>query len=189
MASMRWTTLMTTSLGASSPCNIWWKRWACLGAARFEYSFDTARGGTWGLDLTYSHVRDAEFKVFPEDELEYARSDTRDWRSRVRGSLNWQYKDFGATLFGERYGSSLSGDNIRGVPGRDIGPQMFYNFSATYQFLDSRASVSLIVNNLFDEGPPGDETNTGWPYFDIFNYGFAAVGRQVYGQFRYRFDY
>jgi len=156
---------------------------------RFEYSIDTTRGGTWGLDLTYSHVVDAEFKVFPEDELEYARTYTRDWRSRVRGSLNWRYKDFGATLFGERYGSSLSADNVRGVPGRDIGPQMFYNLSATYQFLDDRASVSLIVNNLFNEGPPGDETATGWPYFDPFIYGFAAVGRQVYGQFRYRFDY
>jgi outer membrane receptor protein involved in Fe transport len=157
--------------------------------ARFEYSIDTARGGTWGLDLTYSHVRDSEFKVFPEDELEYSRSATRDWRSRVRGSLNWRYKDFGATLFGERFGSSVSGDNVRGVIGRDIGPQMFYNFSTTYGFLDGRASVSLIVNNLFNEGPPGDETATGWPYFDLFTYGFASVGRQVYGQFQYRFDY
>jgi hypothetical protein len=157
--------------------------------ARFEYALDTAKVGTWGLDLTYSHVRDSEFRLFPEDELEYDRSYTRDWRSRVRGSLNWRYKDFGATLFGERFGSSLSADNVRGVPGRDIGPQMFYNFSATYQFLDSRASVSLIVNNLFNDGPPGDETATGWPYFDLFIYGFATVGRQVYGQFQYRFDY
>jgi outer membrane receptor protein involved in Fe transport len=156
---------------------------------RFEYALDTAKLGTWGLDLTYSHVRDSEFRVFPEDELEYARSATRDFRSRVRGSLNWQYKDFGATLFGERFGSSVSGANVRGVPGRDIGPQMFYNFSATYQFLDSRASVSLIVNNLFNDGPPYDETATSWPYFDLFIYGFATVGRQVYGQFQYRFDY
>jgi outer membrane receptor protein involved in Fe transport len=156
----------------------------------FEYTLETASAGLWGLQVIYSHVLDTQYKVFPEDDLLYIRGDqTRDWRSRVRGSLNWAYKDFSATLFGERFGSSLSGDNVRGVPGRDIGPQMFYNFTAFYNFLNDQATVGLIVNNLFDNGPPEDDTATGWPYFDLFNYGFASIGREYYVQFRYRFDY
>jgi outer membrane receptor protein involved in Fe transport len=156
----------------------------------FEYTLETASAGLWGLQILYSHVLDTQYKVFPEDDLLYIRGDqTRDWRSRVRGSLNWAYKDLSMTLFGERFGSSLSGDNVRGVPGRDIGPQMYYNLTAFYNFLNDQATVGLIVNNLFDNGPPEDDTATGWPYFDLFNYGFASIGREYYVQFRYRFDY
>ena len=158
--------------------------------AVFEYALDTARAGLWSLQVTYSHVLDSQFKVFPEDDLLYIRGDqTRDFRSRVRGSLNWGYKDVNMTLFGERFGSTLSGDNERGVPGRDIGPQMFYNFTAFYRFLDDKAELGLIVNNLFDNGPPEDDTQTGWPYFNEWNYFQAMIGREYYAQFRYRFDY
>ncbi len=156
--------------------------------ATVDYSYTTQRWGDFRLNATYSHVLDTRYKVFPEDDLAYVRDIWTDWRSRVRGSVNWFYKDFSTTLFGERFGSNRSADNLRGVPGRDLGPEMYWNLSVAAAITD-RASVSFIVNNLFDEGPKGDDTDTAWPYFNIFTYGQAVVGREYYAQFRYRWDY
>ena len=131
-----------------------------------------------------------DFAVFPEDDPEDIRSrGTRDWRSRVRGTFGLGYKDFNTTLFWERFGSALSADNILGVEGRDLGSINNFNLTASYGFLDDKASVSLIVNNLMDRTPKHDATNTSYPYFDIFNYSQFVIGRTIYGQFRYRFDY
>ncbi|MDX1517028.1 MAG: TonB-dependent receptor [Woeseiaceae bacterium] len=157
--------------------------------ATLQYSFLTERFGSFSMSTTYSHTLETLFKVFPEDDLESIRTEgTRDWRSRVRGSVTWRYKDFAATLFGERFGSALSDANVRGASGRDLGPQMYYNLSMTADVTE-RASLSLFINNLSNERPKGDGTNTGWPYFDIFNYGFATIGREYFIQGRYRFDY
>ena len=145
--------------------------------------------GTFRLGSTYSHTFDARYKVFPEDELDTVHSWTRDWRSRLRTSLNWSKGDFAATLFWERFGSSLSDDNISDASGRDLGPSSYFNLTAGYSFLDDQASVLIAVDNLFNKRPELDATNTAWPYFDIFNYGHAAVGRMIYGQVQYRFDY
>lgn len=158
--------------------------------ANLNMRVETNRAGDFGFDLGYSHNLTNDFKLFPEDELEDIRTDgTRGWRSTVRFSANWNFKDFSTTLFGERFGSGLSADNIRGVPGRDIGPRSIFNWTAGYRLMDGQASVSLIVNNLFDTHPPRDETNTAWPYFDPLSYGNFAIGRSIYGQFQYRFDY
>jgi outer membrane receptor protein involved in Fe transport len=158
--------------------------------ATLRYSNETSSGWNYGFDLGWSHSLSFDYAVFPEDEPEDIRSrGTRDWRSRVRGSFNLGYKDFYGTLFGERFGTALSDDNIAGVPGRDLGAIATFNLTMGYRFLDDRASVSVIVNNLLDEQPKEDSTNTGWPYFDIFNYGQFVIGRTVYGQFQYRFDY
>ncbi|NNC77293.1 MAG: TonB-dependent receptor [Woeseiaceae bacterium] len=157
--------------------------------ANFQYRYQTQQLGSFTFATTWSHTLETKFKVFPEDDLESIRNEgTRDWRSRVRGSINWRYKDYSATLFGERFGSALSAENIRGAPGRDLGPQMYYNLSASAE-INQQASVSLFINNLMDEQPKRDATNTGYPYFDIFNYGQAVIGRELYFQFRYRFDY
>lgn len=156
--------------------------------ATLNYAYTTQRFGDFRFSTTYSHVLDTRYKVFPEDELAYVRDIWTDWRSRVRGSLNWFYKDFSTTLYGERFGSNRSADNLRGVAGRDLGPEMYWNLTVSANITE-RASASFIVNNLFDEGPKEDETDTGWPYFNIFTYGQAVVGRAFYAQFRYRFDY
>ena len=157
--------------------------------ATIDWSYETVRAGRFRVVSSYSHVYDARYKVFPEDELEPVHSWTRDWRSRIRSSLGWTFRDFQATLFWERFGSSLSDDNIANADGRDLGGSDFFNLTMAYSLLDDQAAITIAVDNLFNEGPEFDETNTTWPYFDIFNYGHAVVGRMVYGEFRYRFDY
>lgn len=157
--------------------------------ADLQYFYQTQSIGSFNFQATWSHTIETEYQVFPEDPLDSIRNEgTRDWRSRTRGSVTWRYKDFAATFFGERFGSALSADNIRGVPGRDLGPEMYYNLSMAAEVSDN-ATVSIFINNIFDEEPFSDDSNTGWPYFDIFSYGQAVAGRQIFGQFRYRFDY
>lgn len=158
--------------------------------ATLQYSIQANSGWRYAFDLGWSHSLSFDFGVFPEDEVNDIRSTgTRDWRSRVRGSVGVGYKDFNATLFGERFGSALSADNIATGIGRSLGSITNFNLTASYGFLDNKASVSIIVNNLFDQTPQNDSTNTSYPYFDIFSYGQFVVGRTIYGQFRYRFDY
>ena len=156
--------------------------------AKLNYSYATERFGDFGLGITWSHVLDTQWKVFPEDDLEYVRGIWTDWRSRVRGSLGWSYKDFYTTLYGERFGSNRSQDNLRGVPGRDNGAWMSYNLSIQTD-INENASIALFINNLSNEGPPDDPSATGWPYFDYFTYFPAVIGREYYLSARYRFDY
>lgn len=158
--------------------------------ATLQYNIQADSGWRYGFDLGWSHSLSYDFAVFPEDEVNDIRTTgTRDWRSRVRGSVSMGYKDFSATLFGERFGSALSDENIATGVGRSLPSITNFNLTGSYGFLDGKASVSIIVNNLFDQTPQNDSTNTGYPYFDIFSYGQFVIGRTIYGQFRYRFDY
>lgn len=161
--------------------------------AYLDYAYETDGIGTFSLNLGYTHTLGDDFKQFPEDEVENLRDDSLNWRSRVRGSLGWSYGDFRATLYGERYGSTLSYEGqILGANAENprIGPQMYYNLTAGYTFLDGKADVSLIVNNLLDEKPPLDPNwSGGWPYFEEFNYYQWALGQSWAVQASYRFDY
>ncbi len=160
--------------------------------ASMDYVYETDGFGTFALDLGWTHVLDDDFNVFPEDPVENVRDQSINWRSRVRGSLSWQYSDFSATLFGERFGSTRSfegrlQDEFAVEP--RMGPQMIYNLSAGYTFLDGQADLTVIVNNLFNETPPIDQEWSGWPYFSFFNYYQFSLGQSWAVQFDYRFDY
>lgn len=160
--------------------------------AALDYVYETDGIGTFSLNLGWTHVLDDDFSVFPEDPVENVRDQSINWRSRVRGTINWQYGDFRATLFGERFGSTRSyegrlEDEFAEEP--RMGPQMIYNASVGYTFMDGKADVDLIVNNLFDEKPPIDQNWSGWPYFSFFNYYQFSLGQSWAVQASYRFDY
>lgn len=160
--------------------------------ASLDYLYETDGIGTFSLSLGWTHVLDDDFNVFPEDPVENVRDQSINWRSRVRGNITWQYQDFSATLFGERFGSTRSYegrllDEFAEEP--RMGPQMYYNLSLGYEFLDGKANAQFIVNNLFDEKPPIDQEWSGWPYFSFFNYYQASLGQSYALQLGYRFDY
>jgi len=160
--------------------------------AALDYAYETDGIGTVSLNLGWTHVLGDDFSVFPEDLVENVRDQSTNWRSRVRGTINWQYGDFRATLFGERFGSTRSfegrlEDEFAEEP--RMGPQMIYNASFGYTFMDGKADVDLIVNNLFDEKPPIDQNWSGWPYFPFGNYFQFALGQSWALQASYRFDY
>ena len=160
--------------------------------ASLDYGYETDGIGTFSFELGWTHVLDDDFSVFPEDPVDNVRDQSINWRSRVRGTLGWQYGDFRATLFGERFGSTRSylgqvNDELAEEP--RMGPQMIYNLSAGYTFMDGKADVLFVVNNLFDEKPPIDQNWSGWPYFEWFNYYQFSLGQSYAIQASYRFDY
>ena len=160
--------------------------------AALDYNVETNGIGTFSLELGWTHVLDDDFSVFPEDPVDNVRDQSINWRSRVRGTLGWQYGDFRATLFGERFGSTRSylgqvNDELAEEP--RMGPQMIYNLTAGYTFMDGKADVLFVVNNLFDEKPPVDQNWSGWPYFEWFNYYQFSLGQSWALQASYRFDY
>lgn len=61
-----------------------------------------------------------------------------------------------------------------------ISPFALVNLSASYQ-INQRASVSLIVNNVFNSIK--QDTSAGWPYYPVGNYN--PYGRQGWLEFNY----
>lgn len=147
-----------------------------------RYRLDTERFGRFNFDLSWSHVLDEKRAQFAEDPIVDYRDNPQnfDFRSRVRGSVNWQAGPWSTTLFGIRYGSTPNWfETTR------IGSWTKYNLNLTYRF-NERMSAAIIVNNLLDEPPPRDPTFNTYPYFSTANY--DPYGREAFVQFDYRFD-
>lgn len=142
--------------------------------------------GPHGFDyrLGYSHVLKYDVVNFAGDPVENYRDDPQifNFRSKVRGSMTWDYGAFTTTVYGERLGSIPRWDET----GR-IDIHVLWNLSVGYEFLDGKASANVFVNNVFDEAPPRDPSYDTYPYFSAENY--DPVGREWFLQLRYKFDY
>lgn len=138
--------------------------------------------GAWGrfhLNLAYAYVIEHEYQQFAGDpvldrlSLAYASG----WRDRANATLNWTYADLSASLHVKHYGRIPRTDEEDWFKSYTLA-----NASVSWQIND-RASVGLIVNNLFNREPL--DTSGGWPnypssYYDIY-------GRQVWLQVNYHF--
>ncbi len=138
--------------------------------------------GSLTYQLNYSHVLKFDTRDFAGDPFENSRDDLQvfDFRSKMRGSVTWQYADWTTTLFGERLGSVPRWDET----GR-IGTHVEWSGSVSYRFLGGAAEASLFVDNLFDEEPPEDPSYDTYPYFSDLNY--DPTGREWFVQLRYKF--
>ncbi len=151
--------------------------------ATFKYKLDTDRLGDFGLDLGYSLVLTNKYKENDEDELvDYRDLPLYDYsqRSRVRGSLSWAGDEWGATLFGTRYGS-----NWNAAWTERLKPYMLYNLQVSKKFgpnVRAEFTVVNLTNNQFRE----DATNTAYPYFNSY-IGADPLGRRYYLSLSYRF--
>ena len=148
--------------------------------ASVKWTLNTDSAGLWRFDLTWSHILDQEFAEFDDDEPRSYRDDLTnfDFRSRIRGSVSWQYEDFSATLFGNRFGSLPNWAET----GR-IGHHAIYNMNLGYQFTP-KLRVSMIVNKLLNDIAPEDDTFNSYPYFWR---AFSPIGREYFIQANYSF--
>lgn len=148
--------------------------------ANLRYRLETEREGAFFFELAYSHTLESEFREFP-DSVPFDRDSLQnfDWRSRMRGSVTWEYGDFTTTLFGTRYGSLPNWEET----GR-IAPYHIYNFNLTWQANDDLA-VSFIANNVLNKFHPEDDSFFSYPFFWR---GFSPIGRELFVQFDYRFN-
>ncbi|QWA10396.1 TonB-dependent receptor [Sodalis ligni] len=139
--------------------------------------------GSWGdfsSMIGYSLVLSHYYKESDDAPTINLRDDytqSWDWRSKVNGSLTWNYRDYTSTLFVTRYGSVA---NAAGS-GR-LTPWAVFNGSVRYQ-VTPRASVGLTVNNLLNKIKKDD--SAGWPYYPTGNY--DPYGRMWWLDISYHF--
>ncbi|HEY0660209.1 MAG TPA: TonB-dependent receptor [Lysobacter sp.] len=158
--------------------------------ATLRYGWDTSFG-TFNGSMGYSAMLKAERQIFADEAPLNIRDDFNSWqyRSRVRGSLGWNYGDWNANLFFTRVGSLPQFQ-------RDIDPATGQRTieSRTSPFITWNASVgkkindklrlTFFVNNLFNNFHVKDETHTS---FEFFKRHYSPVGREVALQAEYQF--
>ncbi|MEM9529346.1 MAG: TonB-dependent receptor [Pseudomonadota bacterium] len=150
--------------------------------ASLDYTLDTDAAGIFRFSLGYTHVLGSDFREFAGDALQNLRDDpdVSDFRSRARGSVGWDFRDFRTTVFFQRTGSIPTLDETT-----RCCEYVTYNLTSSYDITD-QLRVGLSVQNLLDEKPPLDRTSNAYPYYSIFN--FNPYGREAFVTLDYRFN-
>jgi outer membrane receptor protein involved in Fe transport len=159
--------------------------------------------GDFGFRSEYTHTLDHKYQQSPGDEVLNVRDDpfwpALDFRSIWSGTLAYEYKDFSTALTFIRRGSTTAwpySNNptrfLERVENDDyrVSPYITYNLTAGYQITDS-IDTRIRVQNLFDEGPPRDDSfgnNNEYPWYNYFSYPGAGLGRQASLELNLRFD-
>jgi iron complex outermembrane recepter protein len=135
--------------------------------------------GDFVLKANYTKVLSHHYKQFAADpDQDLLNSLTNpDWGSKVNASVTWLRGPWTSTVQVTRYGSLPSADQTH-----RISPFALVNLSASYQ-INPRASVSLIVNNVFNSVK--QDNSAGWPYYPVGNYN--PYGRMGWLEFNYHF--
>ncbi|MGH8026502.1 MAG: TonB-dependent receptor plug domain-containing protein, partial [Pseudoxanthomonas sp.] len=127
----------------SGPVNQAYQRVTGIDAA-FKYRLDTDRFGDFGFDLAWTHTLKSQRQPFATDALEEDWRDDLtnfDFRSRIRGSVNWSLDDWSANVFATRYGSLPNWQET----GR-IAPYVLWNLNVSKEITE-KMEVSFFVNN------------------------------------------
>lgn len=152
--------------------------------AAVNWSILTNDWGMFSLDATWTRVLDQKAATLPSDPVvSFADGGTQDFRSRFRATFGWTYRDFNATLFMNRLGSSLTNDSLFSDTKNRVDAQTYWNASFRYMFNDN-FSMTLIGNNIFNKKPP-ITSEEEYPYFNIFNY--DPYGRELFVELSYLF--
>jgi iron complex outermembrane receptor protein len=134
-----------------------------------NYALMTDSAGLWTFELAYTYVFDEKAAALPTDPVEsFQDGGTQDFKDRGRVTVSWAYGDFGATVFMNYLGESLTADSLSSTDLVYVDPQYYFNLSLLYNITD-QFNVSFIGNNIFNNDPPltgGEE----YPYFNVFNY-------------------
>ena len=144
-----------------------------------KYLLRTTDYGRFAFKANYAKVLSKKSQQFVGDEeIDETKSLTNmDWPDKLNLSVNWGAGDWSNTLLVSRYGKV---PNSAGTG--YLTPTALANISSVYRIND-RASVSVIVNNVFDKIKR--DSSGGWPYYPIGNY--SPVGRQGWIEFNYHF--
>ena len=164
----------------SGPVNQSYQRVSGLDAA-LNWRFDTDKWGAFAWELGWSHTLENELQTFATDPVQKDWRDDPgnfDFRSRARASLGWAKNDWTANIFMTRYGSLPNWQET----GR-IGPYFLWNVNAGKQITD-KLTVTLFVNNVFNNFHPVD---TGFNTYPYFWRAYSPIGREVSAQLEYKF--
>src|SRR5450830_416131 len=144
-----------------------------------KYLLRTADYGRFAFKANYAKVLSNKSQQFVGDEEidELKSLNNSDWRDKLNLSVNWAAGDWSNTLLVSRYSKIPNG----GGTGY-LTPTALANISTVYRIND-RATLSLIVNNVFDKIKRDD--SGGWPYYPVGSY--SPQGRQGWVEFNYHF--
>lgn len=150
--------------------------------ANLRWRFDGGRWGAFATELSWSHTLRHQRQVFATDAVEEDWRDDKtnfDFRSRIRGSVNWSRDDWNVNVFATRYGSLPNWEET----GR-IAPYILWNANVG-KHVAPDLRLSFFVNNIFNKFHPRDDSFDTYPFF---YYSYSPVGREVSAQIEYSFD-
>lgn len=147
-----------------------------------HYLLETQRAGKFDFNLGLTYVATHKVQLFKGDPVVDELTDLYDYvipRSKASYSVTWTLGKLSTTLHGSRLGGL---PNYNGT--QRLGPTFVYNASLNYRFTP-RASLTFVVDNLFDKKPAPDSTWTSYPYYS--RSWFNPIGRAFFVEASYRF--
>jgi iron complex outermembrane receptor protein len=150
----------------------------------FNANYEVGAGafGTFDFAAGFTHVLTHTIQFFAGDPVVNELTDWYDYvipRTKASYSGSWSIGRVTTTVHGSYLGGlpDYNGD-------QRLGATSVYNASMNYR-IDSHATATLIVDNLFDTQPYRDSTWTEYPYYP--SHWFSPVGRAFFVEFNYHF--
>lgn len=150
-----------------------------------DLNWTTQSAGDFGLNLAAAYLGQFEQTPVPgADEEELVGKDGRP-RWRWQGTLTWNKSDYQGSLI-----LNYIGGYDRRLEGReDYAVDSWTTVDAKFGWTPPSlrgGTISLGINNLFDESPPEDPYLEGWPFFNRDLY--SPRGRFFYAQYKHEFE-
>jgi len=169
--------------------------------ARIVWNLNT-RAGIFGFTGDYSLIVNLDEREVKGGEKVNLRDDPSaggwDFRSNFIGTISHSYADYSQTWTVIYRGGTVTWNQYSVIDGRDmwyepgtkerVDAWITWNWTGQYNFTDDLLG-RIRVLNVFDEGPPKDETFPWYtqPWFNYFVYSGGAIGRQVYAELQFTF--
>jgi outer membrane receptor protein involved in Fe transport len=147
-----------------------------------NYLVSAGAFGTFDFAAGFTHVLTHTVQFFAGDPVVNELTDWYDYvipRTKASYSGSWNIGPLTTTVHGSYLGGlpNFNGD-------QRLGATSVYNASVNYR-IDSHATATVIVDNLFDTKPYRDSTWTSYPYYA--SRWFSPVGRAFFLEFNYHF--
>ena len=158
-----------------------------------RYSRDTESLGLWAVQWETTWVESLKTQ-FAEGQAEVenlALASLPEFRHNI--TLNWEYGAMGATLRAS-YVDELPGINAFTDPDTGNVPSSqfiddYINVNGSFRYdFGNYGDIQVGINNLFDEEPPVDPTNSNWPWFINAGGYYNSFGREWYVQWQKRWQ-
>jgi iron complex outermembrane receptor protein len=162
--------------------------------AGVNYAFDAGVVGEFNFRANYTQKLEHEYQQYAEDPaIDQLRSPywSSDPERKADASVTWMKNNWSSTVYANWTGKTPNYrarvvDNYSDPLAHKIGSFTIYNASLSYSPLDN-VRFSLLVNNLFNDMPPIDDSypnSSGAPYnSSVWN----AYGRAYYLEVQYLF--
>ena len=138
--------------------------------------------GSWSSQFSTTWVRSFETRLTPDSIKRegIGLGDLPEFRTNLM--LDWSLQNWGATLR-MNFVDELAGFYCASCEAEDyIGSWTTFSLSGRYSYSEY-SKIRFGINNLTDQDPPQDPTQTTWPWFANGGGYYSAVGREYYLQF------